>query len=70
MTTYSRKRSDFAANIADKLKQFYADSKHVMSVSYKPDMSTFKRTLKVVLFGTLLVGLLAYIIYIVISLIT
>ncbi|MEM0094541.1 MAG: protein translocase SEC61 complex subunit gamma [Candidatus Micrarchaeaceae archaeon] len=52
------------------MKQFYADSKHVMSVSYKPDMSTFKRTLKVVLFGTLLVGLLAYIIYIVISLIT
>ncbi|MEM0086989.1 MAG: protein translocase SEC61 complex subunit gamma [Candidatus Micrarchaeaceae archaeon] len=71
MTTYSKRRSDCANfNISQKLKQFYEDSKHVISVSYKPDMSTFRRTLKIVLFGTLLVGVLAYVIYIVMSLIT
>ncbi|MGC8587215.1 MAG: protein translocase SEC61 complex subunit gamma [Candidatus Micrarchaeia archaeon] len=54
-------------DIVQKLKQFYADSKHVLSVSYKPDMPTFKRTLKIVLFGILIIGILGYIISLIID---
>lgn len=39
---------------------FYSDAKHVASVSYKPDAATFKRTLKVVLIGILILGLLGF----------
>ncbi len=49
------------------IKNFYADSKHVMSVSYKPDMDTFKRTLKVVLLGIILLGILGFVIYLIIN---
>jgi protein translocase SEC61 complex gamma subunit len=49
------------------VRTFISDSKHVMSVSYKPDMSTFKRTLKVVLVGILLLGILGFIIYLIIN---
>ncbi len=49
------------------IKTFVSDSKHVMSVSYKPDMETFKRTLKVVLVGTILLGILGFIIYLIIN---
>jgi len=54
-------------NLIQKTKQFFADSKHVLSVSYKPDMPTFKRTLKIVLFGALIIGILGYIISIIID---
>lgn len=49
------------------VKGFYSDAKHVMSVSYKPDMETFKRTLKVVLVGIILLGVLGFIIYLIIN---
>ncbi len=42
------------------LKGFYSDAKHVASVSYKPDTATFKMTLKVVLIGILILGLLGF----------
>ena len=38
-----------------------------MSVSYKPDMETFNRTLKVVLVGVILLGILGFIIYLIIN---
>ncbi len=57
-------------NMAKKLRLFYSDSKHVLSVSYKPDVSTFSRTLKVVLLGTIVLGLLAFIIFEIVGLIT
>ncbi|MHB1830533.1 MAG: protein translocase SEC61 complex subunit gamma [Candidatus Micrarchaeaceae archaeon] len=49
------------------IKSMYSDSKHVMSVSYKPDIETFKRTLKVVLIGIILLGILGFIIYLIIN---
>ena len=57
-------------NIKRMLKSFYSDSKHVLSVSYKPDMPTFKRTLKVVLLGTLVLGVLGFIITEIINFVT
>ncbi len=44
------------------VKDFYSDAKHVSSVSYKPDMDTFKRTLKVVLIGIIILGILGFLI--------
>ena len=57
-------------NIAQKLKGFISNSKHVMSVSYKPSTDAFMRTVKVVLIGTLLLGVAGFIISIIISLVT
>lgn len=54
-------------SVLQKLKDFYSDAKHVMSVSYKPDMDTFKRTLKVVLIGIILLGILGFLIYLIIN---
>ena len=54
-------------NIVSRLRTFYSNSKHVMSVSYKPDMDTFKRTLKVVLVGIILLGILGFVIYLIIN---
>ena len=54
-------------NVVGKLKDFYSDAKHVMSVSYKPDMDTFKRTLKIVLIGIILLGILGFVIYLIIN---
>ena len=49
-------------NPIPRLKRFYTDSKHIISVSYKPDANTFKRTLKVVLIGVIILGTLGFII--------
>ncbi|MGC8479798.1 MAG: protein translocase SEC61 complex subunit gamma, partial [Candidatus Micrarchaeia archaeon] len=49
---------------------FYSNSKHVMSVSYKPDIDTFRKTIKVVLLGTLLLGAIGFIISIILGIIT
>lgn len=52
-----------------KLSNFYSDARHVLSVSYRPDTETFKRTLKIVVIGILILGVLGYIISIVVGLI-
>lgn len=49
--------------------KFYEDSRHVMSISYKPNMELFRKTLKIVLFGTLLIGVLGFVIAFLIGLI-
>ncbi len=49
------------------LKNFYSDAKHVASVSYKPDNDTFKRTLKVVLIGILILGVLGFVVSFIIN---
>lgn len=38
-----------------------------MSVSYKPDMDTFRKTMKVVLLGTLLLGAIGFVISLIIG---
>ncbi|MCL4552017.1 MAG: protein translocase SEC61 complex subunit gamma [Candidatus Marsarchaeota archaeon] len=50
------------------LRGFWADARHVLSVSYRPDMDTFKRTLKIVLLGVMILGVLGFIIFELISL--
>ena len=44
------------------IRDFINDSRHIMSVSYKPDIDTFRRTLKIVLLGILVLGILGLII--------
>ncbi len=50
-------------NPIKKLRSFYDDSKHVLSVSYRPDVQAFERTLKIVVLGILILGILGFIIY-------
>jgi len=56
-------------SMLSRLKHFYENSKHVMSISYKPSMSDFKKTAKIVLYGTIAIGILGYIISLIVSLI-
>ncbi|VVB77163.1 Protein translocase subunit SecE [uncultured archaeon] len=51
------------------VRRFYADAQHIMSVSNKPSPDEFKRTLKVVLFGTLVMGLFGFIISLIVGII-
>ncbi len=55
-------------SLMKRLKQFYENSKHVMSISYKPSINDFKRTVKIVLYGTLIIGALGYIISLIVGL--
>lgn len=49
-------------NPMPKIRGFISDSRHIFSVSYKPDMQTYKQTLKVVVIGILIIGALGYVI--------
>ncbi|MGC8676473.1 MAG: protein translocase SEC61 complex subunit gamma [Candidatus Micrarchaeia archaeon] len=51
-------------------KQFYEESKHIMSVSYKPTHDEFMRTMKIVLVGVLILGIVGFVIAAIIGLIT
>ncbi len=53
-------------NPLPKIRQFLDDSGRILSISYKPGMDEFKRTLKIVLFGTMLLGAMGYIIYLIV----
>ncbi|MGC8547782.1 MAG: protein translocase SEC61 complex subunit gamma [Candidatus Micrarchaeia archaeon] len=46
-------------------KRFYAESKHILSVSYKPTHDEFVRTTKIVLVGTIILGIMGFIIAII-----
>ena len=52
-----------------KLKKFIDNSKHVLSVSYKPTDAEFRKSAKLIIFGILLMGALGYVISILVSLI-
>mgnify|MGYP001626328249 CR=1 FL=1 len=51
------------------IKRFYEESKHIMSVSYKPTHDEFMRTLKIVLLGILILGAMGFIIAMILQLI-
>lgn len=53
-----------------RVKSFFQEARHIMTVSYKPDMDTFKRTLKIVLLGILVLGILSFIISQIVNLLT
>lgn len=44
------------------LKRFYAESKHILSVSYKPTHDELVRTTKIVLIGILILGVAGFVI--------
>ena len=54
-------------NPLPKIKQFRDDAGRILSISYKPGMNEFKRTLKIVLLGTIALGIVGYIIYLVVE---
>ncbi|MGC8669959.1 MAG: protein translocase SEC61 complex subunit gamma [Candidatus Micrarchaeia archaeon] len=49
--------------------KFIENSKHVMSVSYKPNSEEFNKSAKLIIIGILLLGFLGFVIAIIISLI-
>lgn len=49
-------------NFLPDFKSFYANARHVINISYKPNMQHFSKTLKIVLVGTLIVGILGFVI--------
>ena len=51
------------------LKSFYANARHIISVSGKPGQDEFTRTLKVVLLGALALGIFGFIISLIVGLI-
>ncbi len=57
-------------DIIKRIKNFIADSKRVLSISYKPDRASFNRTFKIVLIATLVVGILGFIVVTIIGFIT
>lgn len=57
-------------NIFEKLKEFNKNSKHVMSVSYKPGKAEFNKTAKIIIIGILGIGLLGFIISLIIGFLT
>lgn len=57
-------------NYRQKLKIFLENAKHVMHISYKPNMPEFSRTAKVIILGILIIGFLGFIISLIISFIS
>ncbi len=49
------------------IRTFLSNSQHILSVSYKPDTPTFVRTVKRVLVGTIVVGILGFVISLIIG---
>lgn len=49
-------------------KSFFANAKHVINISYKPSVEHFTKTLKIVLLGTLIVGILGFVVSSIINL--
>ena len=56
-------------DILPSIKSFYDNARHILHVSYKPTMEHFQKTLRIVLLGTLIVGVMGYVIYLLISLV-
>jgi protein transport protein SEC61 subunit gamma-like protein len=55
--------------IIDKLKKFFTNSRHVLSISYKPTRQEFNKAARLIIFGILLIGTIGFVIAIIISLI-
>jgi protein translocase SEC61 complex gamma subunit len=56
-------------DIIGSIKKFIANSRHVMSISYKPSAAEFEKSAKLIIFGILLIGFVGFIIALIISLI-
>jgi protein translocase SEC61 complex gamma subunit len=56
-------------DIVGTVKKFIDNSKHVLSVSYKPTDAEFRKSAKLIIFGIVLMGALGFVISIIVSLI-
>jgi|GEM_PF-493464 len=56
-------------NIISSFKNFYNDSKRIISISYKPSTEELNKSAKIILLGILIIGVLGLILAIIISLI-
>ncbi len=55
-------------NVSLKLKSFIQNSRHIISISYKPNKAEFNRSAKIIILGILVVGTLGFLIALIISL--
>ncbi|MDE1871108.1 MAG: protein translocase SEC61 complex subunit gamma [Candidatus Micrarchaeota archaeon] len=56
-------------DIAGSFRKFIGNSKHVMSVSYKPNRDEFNKAAKLIIFGILLIGAMGFVLALAISII-
>ncbi len=56
-------------NIVKSLKGFYADSRRILAISYKPSSTEFNKSAKIILLGIVVIGTLGLILAIIVSLI-
>ncbi len=49
-------------NPVARLKAFFSNAKHILTVSYKPSNDEFRRSLKIVIIGILILGILGFVI--------
>lgn len=54
--------------IAQRLKMFIDNSRHVLSISYKPTNEEFKRSAKLIIIGILIIGAIGFVIGLIVSL--
>ncbi len=50
------------------MKNFIQNSRHIISISYKPNRAEFNRSAKIIILGILIVGSLGFFIALIISL--
>ena len=55
--------------IFDKPKKFLTNSKHVLSISYKPTKGEFNKAARLIIFGIVLIGAAGFVMAIIVSLI-
>lgn len=55
--------------IIKKFQNFIDDSRHVLSISYKPSNEQFNKSARLIIIGILLIGFIGYVISIIVSLI-
>ncbi len=56
-------------SVLNKLRAFVQNSRHIISISYKPTRSEFSKSAKIIILGILIVGVMGFVIALVISLV-
>lgn len=56
-------------NIVKRFKDFYSDSRRILSISYKPSNEEFNKSAKIIMLGILIIGVLGLVVAIIISIV-
>lgn len=56
-------------NIVAMLKSFFSSSKRIINISYKPSRQEFDKTIKIIIIGILIIGLIGFVMSVIIGLI-